>query len=79
MLGLMSVTALFSMWMSNTAAHSDDDYSCGADVDANSARRPLRKALMLSVPFAANIGGMGTPIASPPNAVAIGFLRTRGI
>lgn len=30
------------------------------------------KALVLAVPFAANIGGLGTPIASPPNAIALG-------
>jgi sodium-dependent dicarboxylate transporter 2/3/5 len=30
------------------------------------------------VPFAANVGGMGTPIASPPNAVAVGFLSSAG-
>jgi sodium-dependent dicarboxylate transporter 2/3/5 len=39
---------------------------------------PLRKGLILSVPFAANIGGMGTPIASPPNAVAVSFLLKAG-
>ena len=39
---------------------------------------PLRKGLLLSVPFAANIGGMGTPIASPPNAVAVSFLLEAG-
>jgi sodium-dependent dicarboxylate transporter 2/3/5 len=39
---------------------------------------PLRKGLLLSIPFAANIGGMGTPIASPPNAVAVSFLQQSG-
>jgi len=40
---------------------------------------PFRKALILCIPFSANIGGLGTPIASPPNAVAVGFLRSIGI
>jgi len=39
---------------------------------------PFRKALVLAVPIAANISGLGTPIASPPNAVALGFLETTG-
>ena len=33
-----------------------------------------RVALMLSIPFAANIGGIGTPIGTPPNAVALKYL-----
>jgi sodium-dependent dicarboxylate transporter 2/3/5 len=39
---------------------------------------PVRRGLVLAVPFAANIGGMGTPISSPPNAVAVGFLQQAG-
>jgi solute carrier family 13 (sodium-dependent dicarboxylate transporter), member 2/3/5 len=38
----------------------------------------FRKGMVLAVPFAANIGGLGTPIASPPNAVALGFLQQAG-
>lgn len=33
---------------------------------------------MLAIGFAANIGGMGTPIGSPPNAVASSYLRGAG-
>ena len=32
---------------------------------------PFRVALILGIPFAANIGGLGTPIGSPPNAIAM--------
>ena len=41
-------------------------------------RSGFRKALVLSVPFAANIGGMGTIIGTPPNAVAAVILADRG-
>ena len=34
--------------------------------------------LVLAVPFAANIGGMGTVIGTPPNAVAASVLATAG-
>src|SRR5690606_42000571 len=40
---------------------------------------PFRRAIVLGVAFAANIGGMGTPIGSPPNAVALGHLRAAGL
>ena len=34
-----------------------------------------RIALTLSIPVAANIGGMGTPIGTPPNAIALKYLN----
>jgi solute carrier family 13 (sodium-dependent dicarboxylate transporter), member 2/3/5 len=78
LLGLMLVTALFSMWMSNTAATA----MMMALVIPLLAQLPpgdtFRKGMVLAVPFAANIGGLGTPIASPPNAVALGFLQQAG-
>lgn len=42
-------------------------------------KEPFRKALILGIPFAANIGGVGTPIGSPPNIIAMGILRQEGI
>jgi len=41
-------------------------------------RNPFKKALVLSVPFAANIGGIGTIIGTPPNAVAASVLGNMG-
>jgi sodium-dependent dicarboxylate transporter 2/3/5 len=79
MLGLMAVTALFSMWwMSNTAATAMMITLVTPMLRQIPAGDPLRKGLLLSIPFAANVGGMGTPIASPPNAVAVGFLSSAG-
>ena len=34
-----------------------------------------RIALTLGIPVAANIGGMGTPIGTPPNAIALKYLN----
>jgi sodium-dependent dicarboxylate transporter 2/3/5 len=78
MLGLMLVTALFSMWMSNTAATAMMITIVAPMVRQIPEGDPVRKGLVLAVPFAANVGGMGTPIASPPNAVAVGFLSSAG-
>lgn len=78
LLGLMLVTAMFSMFMSNTATTA----MMITLVLPMLAQLPegdrFRKALVLAIPFAANIGGMGTPISSPPNAVAVGFLTSAG-
>ena len=79
MLGLMAITCLFSMWMSNnatTAMMITLTVPLFAQIPEDDK---FRKALVLCIPFAANIGGLGTPIASPPNAVAVGFLRSVGI
>ncbi|MFY8216792.1 MAG: SLC13 family permease, partial [Chthoniobacterales bacterium] len=40
---------------------------------------PLRVSLALAVPIGANIGGLITPIGTPPNAVALGALAEQGI
>ncbi len=36
-------------------------------------------SLAMAIPIAANIGGLGTPIGTPPNAIAIGQLASNGI
>lgn len=79
LLGFMLVTALFSMWMSNTATTAMMIALVGPMLATMTPDEPFRKGLILSIPFAANIGGMGTPIASPPNAVAVGFLADHGL
>jgi len=77
-LGIMSVTAIFSMWMSNTATTAMMLALVIPILAQVPAGDPYRKLLVLAVPFGANIGGIGTPIASPPNAVALGFLQQAG-
>ncbi len=78
MMGLMLVTAAFSMFMSNTATTAMMITLVAPMLAQIPAGDPVRKGLVLSVPFAANIGGMGTPISSPPNAVVVGFLEQAG-
>ena len=79
-----AATALISAWISNTAttammfgiglsvlaalrSHSD-----GASIDPRYAT-----ALMLMTSFAASIGGLATPVGTPPNLIGIGFIRSQ--
>lgn len=77
--GLMLVTGFLSMWMSNTAATALVIGLVLVLINQIPATDPLVKALALGIPFAANIGGIATPIGTPPNALAIGILREKGI
>ncbi|MFW5829291.1 MAG: SLC13 family permease [Planctomycetota bacterium] len=74
MLGLMVVTALFSMFMSNTATTAMMLAVLAPVLKLLDEHDGGRIAFILAIPFAANIGGIGTPIGTPPNAVAAGIL-----
>ena len=72
---LMGGTAVLSMWMSNMAAAAMMFATLRPlfrDLQSdNEADRSFRKALLLGIAFAANFGGIGTPIGSGPNLIAI--------
>jgi sodium-dependent dicarboxylate transporter 2/3/5 len=78
LLGVILVTALFSMFMSNTATTAMMIAIIGPLLKHFEGRDPFKKAIVLAVPFAANIGGMGTIIGTPPNAVAASVLGHLG-
>lgn len=77
--GVMAVTALFSMFMSNTATAAMMMALVAPMLAQMPREEPFRRALVLGVAFSASIGGMGTPIGSPPNAVALGHLHGAGV
>jgi sodium-dependent dicarboxylate transporter 2/3/5 len=79
LIGIMSVSAFLSMWMSNTATTAMMLTLCIPIIQSFSKDDPYRKALLLAIPFSANLGGMGTPIGTPPNAVALRYLQEAGI
>ncbi|MFV0338455.1 MAG: SLC13 family permease [Chthoniobacterales bacterium] len=70
MLGIMSITFVFSMFMSNTATATMMLTVLTPIIATLKKNSPLAKTLCLSVAVAANIGGMGTLIGTPPNAIA---------
>jgi solute carrier family 13 (sodium-dependent dicarboxylate transporter), member 2/3/5 len=74
MIGLMGTTALLSMWMSNTATAAMMIAMVRPLYEQLDRNDPFRTGLVLSIPFSANIGGIGTPVGTPPNAIALGIL-----
>lgn len=79
MLGLMLITGGFSMFMSNVATTATMMAVVLPVVAALPEHDRLRAGMVLAIPFAANIGGIGTPVGTPPNAIAIGQLAGSGI
>ena len=73
--GFMLVTAIFSMFVSNTAT---------AAMMLTFLAPVLRQlphsdkgtvALALAIPIGANIGGLATPIGTPPNGIALQYIN----
>lgn len=75
LLGLMMATALASMFMSNTATAAMMVAAVGPLLTSLPQRSPFIKPLLLGIATAASIGGMGTIIGSPVNAIAVGSLE----
>ena len=74
LLGLMAITAVFSMFMSNTATTAMMLAILMPVLKSFDPDDSGKVAFALGIPFAANIGGIGTPIGTPPNAVAMKYL-----
>lgn len=76
--GVIAATALFSLVMSNTATTALMLALIAPAIVQLPETEPFRKALLLAVPISANVAGMATPIASPPNAIAVSYLSRQG-
>ena len=78
LLGVLLVIGVFSMFMSNTATAAMMLTFLTPVLATLPKDGGGRISLALAIPIAANIGGMGTPIGTPPNAIALGALEEAG-
>lgn len=78
LLGLMALTAIMSMLMSNTATTAMMIATVSPLFVTLDKKANISRALLLGIPAAASIGGMATIIGSAPNAIAVGALENIG-
>lgn len=75
------IVAVISMWISNTAATAIMLPIC-IGVISNMERRlstvsiKYKTGIMLMIAYGASVGGIGTPVGSPPNLIAIGMIES---
>jgi solute carrier family 13 (sodium-dependent dicarboxylate transporter), member 2/3/5 len=77
-LGFMLTTAFISMWISNTSTAlmmMPIALSVAASVSSGAMRDKFAAAMVLGVAYAASIGGMATPIGTPTNLIAMGWIK----
>jgi sodium-dependent dicarboxylate transporter 2/3/5 len=77
------VATVLSMWISNTATTAMM-FPIGLSIITHLSRvstgspaniRKFALAMMLITAFGASVGGMGTPVGTPPNLIGIGMLQ----
>ncbi|MCQ2306561.1 MAG: SLC13 family permease [Bacteroidales bacterium] len=75
LLGFLLVTGLFSMFISNTATAAMMLTFMAPVLRQLPVDGKGRIGLAMAIPIGANIGGLATPIGTPPNAIALKFLN----
>ena len=75
LLGFILITGIFSMFVSNTATAAMMLTFLTPVFKQLPPEGKGRIALTLSIPVAANLGGMATPIGTPPNGIALKYLN----
>jgi solute carrier family 13 (sodium-dependent dicarboxylate transporter), member 2/3/5 len=82
--GSLAATAFISLWISNTATAAmmmPIGLAVIRQLETRLGGRRLEHygaAIMMSVAYAANVGGIGTKIGTAPNAIFSGFMETLG-
>ena len=79
-LGFMLASAALSMWITNAATTLMLLPVALAVLDQSSEREQLATPLLLGIAYAASLGGMGTPIGTPPNLIFVQqYQETTGV
>lgn len=78
LIAAMGITFVLSMFMSNTATAAMMMAVVTPVMRTLAPGHPFRPALPLGIAVAANLGGMGTLVGTPPNAIAAGFVARAG-
>ena len=73
--GFILVTAIVSMFVSNTATAAMMLTFLAPVLKSLPMEEKGCAALALAIPIGANIGGIATPIGTPPNGIALGYLN----
>jgi sodium-dependent dicarboxylate transporter 2/3/5 len=71
-MGFMLASGLLSMWISNTAT-TLMMLPIALAILAHVENQKLKVALILGIAYAASVGGIGTPIGTPPNIIFMGI------
>ena len=79
LLAFLLIIGVFSMFMSNTATAAMMLTFLAPVLGTLPKDEKGKVGLALAIPIAANLGGMGTPIGTPPNAIALGALQNAGV
>jgi sodium-dependent dicarboxylate transporter 2/3/5 len=91
--GFMAVSALLSMWVSNTATVimllpvatsvialvARQQGAAGSEAASRDDASPIHNfalCMLLGIAYAASIGGIGTPIGTPPNVLLLSYVKT---
>jgi len=75
-LAMLLLTAVFSMWVSNTATMAMMlPITLGVIKSFDIKNKETKGVILLGVAYSATVGGLGTPIGSPPNIIALGMLK----
>lgn len=81
--GFLVATAFISMWVSNAATAMmmlPIGLSVTALMEETMGRETARTfclSLMLAIGFASTIGGLGTPVGTPPNGILVGYMKNQ--
>jgi len=78
LIAAMGITFVLSMFMSNTATAAMMIAVIAPVLRTLPQGHPFRPALPLGIAVSANLGGMGTLVGTPPNAIAAGFITRAG-